>query len=120
MVVSEDIRREIVRLSSSGRTRRVDFSPSEPCEWKPTSITDPRSGKYFSDASAWEFLADCFERALLGDIYRVELDRPPGKLGYTLQVPGVTGKPPIYMKVQIVSGAVKGRSFHYSKSDRKA
>lgn len=104
----EVMRAELARLASSPKSQR---NPRDlPCEWVPQTVRDPRSGDYFTRAGAWEFAA---ERLLAGDPLEViELDCPPGKKGYVLKSEGCPGRPFIYIKLQIGSGAVYGRSFH--------
>ncbi len=43
----------------------------------------------------------------------VSLNKPPGKKGYVMEIP-VKGWRPIYIKLQLGSGQVFGRSFHHS------
>jgi len=48
-------------------------------------------------------------------IKTIILDKPPGKIGYVLITEGAPGRPDIYIKLQIGSGRVYGRSFHPSR-----
>ena len=45
------------------------------------------------------------------------LDRPPGKTGYVLKIDLNPGRPQLYVKLELGSGVVIGRSFH--ESERK-
>jgi hypothetical protein len=107
-----DIRAELLRLSSSKRTRLVRHTKEAPCRWNPYATINPETSSPFTDASAWDFVAE-----LLGsghEIKRVPLRKPPGKFGYTMLVPGKSKSEDIYIKLQLGSGVVMGRSFHYS------
>jgi hypothetical protein len=75
-------------------------------------VRDPTDGQFFTDAGAWAFIVDCLHRLDPMEIETMVLNQPPGKTGYVFKVPGVPNRPNIYIKLQIVSGAVRGRSFH--------
>ncbi len=72
----------------------------------------PVDGHYFTDVGAWAFIVECLHRLDPMEIETVVLDQPPGKAGYVFKVPGASNRPKIYVKLQLVSGAVRGRSFH--------
>ena len=42
------------------------------------------------------------------------LYKPPGKRAYVMHVELVVGQPKLYIKLELRSGKVIGRSFHYS------
>jgi hypothetical protein len=74
---------------------------------------DPRgSGEAFTDAGAWEFVVMLLESGHPTEV--VELKQPPGRKGYVMKVDGAAGQPKIYIKLQLGSGRVLGRSFHES------
>ena len=104
------IRHELVVLARRRRARKVVFSPESPCKWHPTSVIDPQTSAPFTAAGAWEFIADLLEKG--HPIERIELRKPPGKAAYAMEVPTEQGD--IYIKLQLRSGVVLGRSFHYS------
>lgn len=112
MTSLDGIRAELIRLCGSQRTRRVPRSPEVPCRWFPWETRDPNTDQPFTEAGAWEFVRN----ALMANhpIEVVELTKPAGKAGYVMHLPGGPGRPPIYVKLQIVSGFVYGRSFHIS------
>lgn len=112
MTASIEIRRELARLAASKRTRRTVFTESAPCDWRPQQVRDPRSGLYFTEIGAWEFTVELITNG--HTIKIVILDHPPGKKGYVLIVPGCDDLPDIYIKLQLGSGFVYGRSFHPS------
>jgi hypothetical protein len=113
MTVPTAIRRELARLAGSKRTRRVEWSPEAPIVWRPHTVLDPRSGTYFTEDGAWEFIVELIEIGL--SINRIELAHPPGKTAYVLIVSNTPRIPDIYIKLQLRSGCVYGRSFHASR-----
>lgn len=83
-------------------------------DWRPTEVIDPNTGVPFTDASAWEFIADqLIAESAQHDVNTVELSKPAGKAGYTMSIP--TNWEMIYFKVRMGIGKIIGRSFHYSK-----
>lgn len=111
--VIEQIRRTLAERCSSRRSRRVLFSSAAPTDWRPSSLRNPsREAEYFTEDSAWEFIA---QNLLSGcSIDTIVLQMPAGKLGYVLLVPGVLPVQLIYIKLQMGSDVVIGRSFHES------
>lgn len=109
MSVPENIRQELIRLSSREGTRRSVFTDRAPTDWNPNNARDPRSGEPYTRVGAWERV----HAELVGgcEIKRVALDKPPGKTGYTFHFVDAVGRR-IYVKLQIMSGFVMGRSFH--------
>ncbi|HET6879183.1 MAG TPA: hypothetical protein VFI31_03445 [Pirellulales bacterium] len=59
-----------------------------------------------------EWVADLLEDATV-NVEEVLLQSPPGKKGYVIQVSLNTRS--VYAKVQLGSGKIIGRSFHYSE-----
>lgn len=111
-MVSDDVRRELQRLARSKDTRTNKFDPRRPTHWAPYEVRKPGSGDTFTAESAWEFVADLLDGGV--EIETIELDKPPGKTGYVIKVDGFGGDQ-IYIKLQLGSGMVFGRSFHASK-----
>ena len=70
---------------------------------------------YFDDTSAWELVASRLDDDC--EVETVMLDRPPGKTGYVLKIDLNPGRPQLYVKLELGSGVVIGRSFH--ESERK-
>ncbi len=106
------VRREMLALLEKGR-RSSEFSRSAPVRWNPPQVISPESGLPFSDVGAWDLIVQ-----LLRDQHPmecIELDKPPGKKGYVMRVSLSLGKPALYIKLQLGSGLVLGRSFHYSE-----
>ena len=67
---------------------------------------------HFTDAAAWELIASKLEEGHPVDT--IELRNPPGRTGYVMKVDVEPGQPQLYVKLQLGSGKVIGRSFHYS------
>lgn len=72
----------------------------------------------FTDADAFEAIGDAFENEAL-EIKIVTLRIPPGKIAYEILIPQPEGCAPIYVKVQLGSGQVLARSFHYSDYEER-
>jgi hypothetical protein len=53
------------------------------------------------------------------DIEEIELDQPAGAVGYVLLLKGANRRK-IYVKLQICSDHVRGRSFHESEFERSS
>jgi len=83
-----------------------------PCKWSPLGITQPGTSFPFTDDSAWTYVADAIDAGC--EIATIALDNPPGKIGYVMLLASANTTP-IYVKLQLLSGRVLGRSFHYSE-----
>ena len=68
---------------------------------------------YFNDITAWELIASKIEAG--HPVETIELDQPPGAKGYVMKIDIEPGQPQLYIKLQLGSGAIYGRSFHYSE-----
>ena len=75
-------------------------------------MTDPRSGKVFTEDGAWQYAAEMIDAGV--DIDVIDLDHPPGKKGYVMLIPSHDPTTPIYVKLQLGGAFVIGRSFHYT------
>lgn len=78
-------------------------------------MTDPRSGAAFTEDGAWEYVAEQIEAGIAIEVIQLEI--PPGKRGYVMHLPSHDASVPIYVKLQLGSGVVVGRSFHYSTAE---
>lgn len=114
----EAARPQMAKLASTRRSRTTEFSEKFPTEWQPRAVVDPRStsGEVFTDDSAWEFISELLSSGY--PIKEIDLKHPPGKKGYEMVVSGANGKRDIYIKLQLRSGEVHGRSFHESTLTR--
>jgi hypothetical protein len=105
------VRHELTKLASRRATRALGW----PRDWQPTSVRDPRSsdGRLFTHEGAWEFIEECL--AAGHPIDEIVLEIPPGKPGYVLCIGDLQGGAQvIYVKLEMGTGTVLGRSFHYS------
>jgi hypothetical protein len=83
-----------------------------PCDWRPTSVSNPSSGICFTDITAWSRVAELAETGHAID--EIQLDQPKGETGYVITVKLEEKSPDLYIKVQLKRGKIFGRSFHYS------
>jgi len=87
------------------------FSQKAPTRWQTLQVTNPETGFPFSDAGAWELIADQIDSGV--EIKYVKLDKPSGAIGYAFLMKIDPKRLPIYVKLQLGAGVVIGRSFHY-------
>ncbi|WP_156510587.1 hypothetical protein [Labrenzia sp. OB1] len=115
--VNEAIRRMLAARCVSKRTRNTRFSTSQPTDWKPNSLRDPRNpSQYFTEDSAWHFISELICNGC--ELETVALAKPPGKTGYVIKIAGHPPVSQIYIKLQLGSANVIGRSFHESYVQR--
>lgn len=108
----ESDRRELVRRASGGRKMRfASFTREAPTKWHPTSLIDPRSGEPFTEDNCWSYISEAIERG--EPVEEITLRKPAGKRGFVLKLAGHDGVT-IYVKLQLTSDRVQGRSFHES------
>lgn len=112
MAIREDIRRQIIVLARRPKARRSDFTPERPTNWRPNTVVNPETGRHFTRSTAWEFIADCAENGC--DVEVVPLRKPAGATGYVMKIPLDANRPRLYVKVELRSGRILGRSFHES------
>src|SRR5437868_11246790 len=103
------IRRDLARLCRSRKTRTAEFSRRQPTQWQPFKTIHPETKEVFTEDGAWQFVADLLDAGQ--PLTEVVLEKPPGKKGYVMKIP-VNGRRSIYIKLQLGSGQVFGRSFH--------
>ena len=84
-----------------------------PRDWRPTEVVNPATGEPFTAWGAWEFIAELLERG--HPLEEVILENPPGKRAYVMRVDLQPDLLQLYIKVQLGSGAIIGRSFHLSR-----
>lgn len=104
---SDPIRDQLAKFARSEKSRVLGF----PRDWKPNEVVNPDDDQVFSPAGAWMFIARKLEEGHPYEI--VLLKEPPGKKGYVMKIAMGTDKPNLYVKLQLGSGQVVGRSFHY-------
>jgi hypothetical protein len=111
----DSIRHDLAALCRRSRGRALGW----PRDWRPGTTVDPRDpdNQVFTEVGAWEFVAELLEGGHA--IQEIELDNPRGKTGYVMLASGGAQRPEIYIKLQLGSGTVIGRSFHYSEGPRQ-
>ena len=115
MSLSEETRRQLATLARRSNSRISDSSARAPTKWRPDQVLNPGAsdGMRFSDVEAWEFVASKLEQGHAVEV--ITLDKPRGKKGYVMKIELGSGNPLLYVKLQLGSGKVFGRSFHYSE-----
>ncbi len=108
---SNEIRNQLALLCRRGRNRKVALNL--PCDWHPMTVHNERTGMPYTEAEAFEAIADALDDLRI-EVTVVTLRIPPGRTAYELLIPQSKGCAPIYAKVQLGSGQVLARSFHYS------
>lgn len=116
MSIDRSTRDQLVSLVRRG-ARTSEFTRERPTDWRPGEVPNPEGLvlPYFDEKSAWELIASKLESG--HEVETVTLNQPPGKTGYVMQVNLNPGRPSLYVKLQLGSGVVIGRSFH--ESERK-
>lgn len=107
--VPDNIRQELIRLCSESRSRKSIFSREAPTHWAPWQLVDPSTSEAFTVDGAWEFVHRQLNEGC--GLAVVDLEKPPGKRGYWFHCYDAKGTR-IYVKLQLGSGVVIGRSFH--------
>lgn len=110
--VTPELRRQLAELACRPRSRSVGRPPATPSDWRPFTVANVESisGTY-TDQSAWELIAALLTRG--EPVYCIKLEKPPGRTGFVMK-PRMPGGKTLYIKLQLGSGTVIGRSFHYS------
>lgn len=95
-------------------TRSSKFSRERPTDWRPTEVRNPRGvlDEFFTNDTAWDFIASRLEDGQ--DVEVIDLNSPPGAVGYVMRVEIEPNLPKLYIKLQLGAAMVFGRSFHYS------
>jgi hypothetical protein len=104
----DEVRHQLVTLCRRSAARQLGF----PRDWRPNQVMHPATGQPFTERGAWEFVAETLEAGHVFEL--LILENPRGAKAYVLIIAGGTNAPPIYVKLQLGSGCVIGRSFHYS------
>jgi hypothetical protein len=107
-----EARKEIALLARRKESRKIPRSPEMPCDWRPTTVTNPATGICFTDITAWHYVADLAEAG--HPIEEIVLDQPQGEKAFVITVKLEATAPELYIKVQLKRGMIFGRSFHYS------
>ena len=117
MDVDETTRHQLGVLARRKNARVTEFTCDRPTDWRPGQVRNPAGvlDTHFTDAAAWELIASRIENG--HDLEVVELEKPPGARGYVMKIDLEQGQPQLYIKLQLGSGKIIGRSFHYSERD---
>ena len=115
--IQEEVRRQLALLSRRSNARSPVFTRQRPTDWRPTEVRDPRASESphqtFTKDGAWEFIASKLEEG--HKVEKVQLQQPPGKTGYVMKIELAPDLPTLYVKLELGSGKIWGRSFHYSE-----
>ena len=113
MFIERSIQTQLFKLVRSRKSRTTLWTVDSPTDWRPTSVHNPQGDfdEHFTDASAWELIASELKNEC--KVYSVALERQSGKFAYLLEIDLGGDEPPVYVKIQLGSGMVIGRSFHY-------
>ena len=105
----------MVILARRSGARITTFSREQPTDWRPEQVRNPkgRLDSYFTDASAWEFIAAQIKDGHPVEI--VDLNKPKGAKRYVMKINLEADRPQLYVKLQLGSGKIIGPSFHYSE-----
>lgn len=68
---------------------------------------------FFADETARTFIADRLDQG--EDVQVKVLDKPPARKGYVMKIDIGSDVPRLYIKLELGSGRVWGRSFHYDR-----
>ena len=111
---SKSTRRHLSLLERRSRARVTAFSAERPTDWCPGQVRNPDGvlDTHFTDAAAWELIAARLEDG--HPVETVELNRPKGASGYVMKIDLEPDQPQLCVKLQLGSGKIIGRSFHYS------
>ncbi len=117
MSIADSTRRELAVLARRPQSREAKFSSTRPTEWHPQQVRNPAGGlgAPFTDSGAWDLIASKIESG--HDIEVVELRKPVGATGYVMKIELEPTAPVLYVKLELRSGRILGRSFHYSKHE---
>ena len=113
--IDEAIRHHLIVLARQSRTRISAFTRRQPTDWRPGQVRNPDGllDTHFTDPTAWELIATRLEQGQ--EVTVIELDCPKGATGYVMSIDLGSGVPRLYVKLQLGSGKIIGRSFHYSE-----
>lgn len=114
--VSTAIRHEAAILARRKRARSSRWTADAPCDWRPETVTNPVDQNPFTRDGAWSFIADRLEDESQ-IVECIELQKPAGKKAYVMLIPQQDRD--IYIKLQLGSGRILCRSFHYSARSPK-
>jgi hypothetical protein len=109
------VRSELSRLAKRKQDRITEWSRQMPTEWTPGKVVNPEVDMPFTEAGAWHFVAHLLDTG--HPIQEVSLRQSHSEVAFVMLVDLKPGAPKLYIKLQLKSGKVCGRSFHYSDRD---
>lgn len=111
------VRHELATLARNPHRRTAEFTRERPTDWRPHQVLNPDGDldTHFTDTTAWELIATRLEQGQ--HVKVIELQKPRGRKGYVMSIDLGTDTPNLYVKLQLGSGQIIGRSFHYSERD---
>ena len=114
MTISEEIRHQLIVLAQTSKTRTSEPSRTQPTKWYPERVRNPNGelDNHFTDSSAWELVTNLLKSG--HPVETIELKKPRGATGYVMLIDIEDNQPQLYVKLQLGSGQIFGRSFHYS------
>ena len=114
MSIDHSTRYQLTVLARRPWARITEFRKERPTKWRPWEVRNPADelSAPFTEASAWELIASKLENG--HDVEVVELRKPKGKRGYVMRIELEPAAPKLYVKLELGSGRIFGRSFHYS------
>lgn len=113
----EAVRQDLLRRTSSERTRHVTNCRERPSKWRPSSVRNPATGVPFRADEAWDFARAAIASGIPIEI--IELELPPNKRGFVIKPVGSGGEV-LYVKFEFGASGVFGRSFHASDYQPRA
>ena len=113
--IDEEIRHQLATLARRSRARTTKFSRRRSTEWRPFEVRNPNGliAPYFTDGDAWDLIASRLEHGHHVEV--IELRQPPSATGYVMMINLGADEPSVYVKLELGSGQIFGRSFHYSE-----
>ena len=113
--LDDAIRHQLVVLARRANARTTKFSPDRPSDWRPEQVRTPDGvlDTHFTEKAAWDRIASSIEDG--HPLETIQLDKPPGATGYVMKIDIEPGRPQLYIKLELGSGKIIGRSFHYSE-----
>jgi len=105
-------RLELAKMARCRHLRINIWTKEVPLDWNPTQVMNPETEMPFSDASAWDYIADLLESD--HPFCEVQLRQPPGEIAFEAVTSLRPNLPKLYIKIQRRRGRIIGRSFHYS------
>lgn len=113
--IDDAVRSQLIVLARRPGAHTDQVRPGRPIDWRPHEVRNPngRLDTHFTRQTAWELIADRLERGQ--EVTVIELNQPKGATGYVMSIDMGPDVPSLYVKLELGSGEIIGRSFHYSE-----